>query len=150
MATHVTLNSFLEMQRPSVRCGILPRQRVRRCEQQRGVQSMQSRHLLSGWHGDTVALPRWLLLSGHHWCDECTAPAVPRGVVLQRQWVGCRRALSPGLVVSHSRPVVGAATVSDRISLSHSGVGRWRAVSAGSILPRDGPGEGRDVSVGDV
>jgi hypothetical protein len=136
LATHVTLNSFLALQCVFVRCVVMPRQHVRCCEQ-RHMYRLQSRHVLSGGNGDAVALPRWLLLSGGHGCDECTAPAVPCGIVLQRQRIGRRRALSSRLCVSHRRLVVGAGSVPGWVCLSH-GVGRRRAVSARSILPRDG------------
>jgi hypothetical protein len=148
-ATHVTLNSRPIMQRASFRCVILPRQHVRRCEQ-RYMYRLQFRHVLSGGNGYAVALPRRVLLPGDHQCDECAAPAVPHGVVLQCQRIGRRRALSSGLGVSHRRPVVGAGSMPDRIRVSHGRFGRRCAVSARSILPRDGLSDGCTVSVGPI
>jgi hypothetical protein len=112
--------------------------------------ALQSRHLLSGWHGYAVALSCRLFLSGHHQCDKCTAPAMFCGVVLQFQRDGRRRALSSRLVMSHSRPVVGASSVPDRICMPHGGLGHRSAMSAGSLLPRGGSGDGCTVSVGPV
>jgi hypothetical protein len=123
----------------------MPRQRVRRCEQ-RHMYRLQSGHVLSSGNGHAVALPCRLLLSTDHWCDECTASAVPHWIILQCHWVGCRRALSSGLDVSDSRPVFSAASVPDRICVSEIGLVGGCAVPARSILPRDGTGSGCFVS----
>ncbi len=133
----------------SHRCVSLFRQHIR-YRWQHHLLGLQCRYILPDRRGHADALPRRFFLPGRPRGLGCAAPRVSCGVVLQRQRVGRRRALSPGLDVSHSRPVVGAAAVSDRISLSHGRLGCWRAVSAGSILPRDGSGDGRVVSVGSV
>jgi hypothetical protein len=123
------------------------RQHIRYREQHH-LLCLQCRYVLSGRRGYADALPRWVFLSGRPRGLGCATPRVSCGVVLQRQRIGSRRALSSGLVVSHSRPVVGAATMSDRISLSHGRLGCWCTVSAGSILSRGWSGDGRVVSVG--
>jgi hypothetical protein len=83
------------------RCVTLFRQHIRYYWQHH-LHGMQSRHILSGRHGDAIALPRRVLLPGCRRGLGCAAPRVSCGVVLQ-----CIRGhfVSDGSILSHTRTV---------------------------------------------
>jgi hypothetical protein len=110
---------FLLFNASSCRRVFVSCQYIRHVEQHH-LLGVQSRYILPGRHGHAIALPRRLLLPGCRRDLGCAAPRVSRGVVLQCQRDGRRRALSSRVHLSVRGPVVGAGALPDRFASSVS------------------------------
>ncbi len=110
------------------RCICVPCQYIRHIEQH-GLLFLQPRHVLPGRHGHAVALSRRVLLPGRRRGLGCAASRMSRGVVLQRQPLGCSGVVLAGDFLYHGYDHT-AHYVSEWIVLPDRGVECQRGLSS--------------------